>query len=1249
MSNTVKHVSVRFAWHDDNWSGKICVDPKRNIYCRGNYSLLTARIQRRIKLEIEEDYRGQEISNALKEQQYLPPCYWCINALGNKDYLVKDTHPFGDFKGWLADAFRREVPPLEWSLDRFSVFTWYFRLGFAEDDYQRYVPIPELERRVKEYLEAIQEDKSIAFFYTNFSNPITGDDYKYLLLGAGLVRGKNEPQEYKIPDELHDKTQSLPHMENTPKLAWQLQILLEPNLSFVLPYHEYIAWFEEADEIEKGERWKQLKDIAIPVEESTIVDHFKYVSRLLPSDKCIYLLYLIRKSLEKMKGHGIVQYSKLEAIEKKLESLLQIAWKERGEYPGFKIAVQVFLARAQIFGKKFKSVTRKVEEYIKQNFGSVEEFFKARKYPNASTSVSNALRIIERDKDRIEFLSLFEFTAQQFRNILKILDKVGLETAKKNPYVLLENYHFDEKDHWRMDESDYGISLFQFDTALIPDPKYVDREISYDALSPERLRCVITKILKDTGQREGVSYLTREEIIQNIKEYPLYYITEKLSIDAHTLSKYEKQAVFKDKFLIKKSIVDGEVDYQLREIEEIEKAIERFVDRLSRKEHSLAENDTIDVQNIVKDEHKRFKDKLNVETEKLFLDERNELYPNTLKSGLFVLSGKAGSGKTTAVINLITKFRKDRKLPIYVFTPTGKASLVILNRLKELDLHREKQIYVSTIHRFLYRGFFDYRLATGERAREIRRLRDLIDKILNGKLWLLKEFRLLAERWKSNPKVVIIDEASMVDEILLFTLLSLINPDVLEHLIVVGDERQLPPIGIGKPLVDTIFYVKKIGLEEKTMRLESNLRFDPTTRLGKFSDLFGGEEQPFPTEIEDALGTQKDNADKDDTLETRYYMDEQDLKNIVLKQLYQVGDGLINDSIFDVFKEIFEMGGTLNLDSVQILSPRRMGDFGSQAINMNVVLDGNVEFLPGTKLICEHNIYHNLKDRRGWRRILGLANGSIGYIEGEREISFDDIETLKAEYIDDIYAQRSIEFLERKIEKEIFRKEGDRRIDLGYAITVHKSQGSDFDHVLLVLSDLTPFTTRELLYTAFTRPRKKLHLLIHDKLRDNLPIILSNAYENSSIERRKTLLFGHKTSPFKPYLMTRKDGKTIELRSKIECIIAKALDENEIHFEPEPKEFLQEFRLIPDFKLFVNDNVYYWEHLGLMKNISYRERWYRKLEIYKKIGISGTLITTSESEEKANVEQNIKKILDDIKSMKLRKTEGGYSAHHYYI
>ena len=310
------------------------------------------------------------------------------------------------------------------------------------------------------------------------------------------------------------------------------------------------------------------------------------------------------------------------------------------------------------------------------------------------------------------------------------------------------------------------------------------------------------------------------------------------------------------------------------------------------------------------------------------------------------------------------------------------------------------------------------------------------------------------------------------------------------------------------------------------------------------------------------------------------------------------------------------------------------------AINRNVVLDRVFDYAPKTKLICEENMYFNTRGGRA----LGLANGSIGYIKHYGYVYFEDISELFEDY-----PYEDVMRLVRKLRASVYRpSETERNIDFGYAITAHKAQGSDFEHVILTLSQMSPFITRELLYTALTRPREKLHLVVHNDLKDELPLVLTKVYSNSSVEQRKTLLFGHKTSPFKPYKLTLKNKQTIEVDSKIERIFAQILDKLDIEFEHGPKEFLAEYHVVPDFKLHINDKDYYLEHLGRMDNLKYRERWLRKFETYKKLGIADIMITTTESQEKTDVEENVKKIIDDLKSGRLRQTEG-YSYHHYEI
>ena len=210
----VKHATIRFAWHDSKWNGTVCRDPERNIYCTGCYSLLSPRIQRRIDLNKEQKYRGQKVSKIQKEETYVPPCYWCLNALGDSECTVDDPHPFADTERRFSSEFAK-VPPLKYNLNKFCVFSWNFKLGYAEKgSYERYVPPEELEERTKQYLNELEKGKSIVFFYANYSNPITADHYRYLLLGAGVVRDTKEPQEYNIPKRLVERIRSQRGMAN---------------------------------------------------------------------------------------------------------------------------------------------------------------------------------------------------------------------------------------------------------------------------------------------------------------------------------------------------------------------------------------------------------------------------------------------------------------------------------------------------------------------------------------------------------------------------------------------------------------------------------------------------------------------------------------------------------------------------------------------------------------------------------------------------------------------------------------------------------------------------------------------------------------------------------------------------------------------------------------------------------------------------------------------------------------------------
>ena len=80
----------------------------------------------------------------------------------------------------------------------------------------------------------------------------------------------------------------------------------------------------------------------------------------------------------------------------------------------------------------------------------------------------------------------------------------------------------------------------------------------------------------------------------------------------------------------------------------------------------------------------------------------------------------------------------------------------------------------------------------------------------------------------------------------------------------------------------------------------------------------------------------------------------------------------------------------------------------------------------------------------------------------------------------------------------------------------------------------------------------------------------------------------------------------------------------------------------------INNQTYYLEHLGLMNKKSYRERWHRKFQTYAKLNLADVLITTCES-AMPNIEENIRNLINDVKTNNLETTEGSYSYHHYEL
>lgn len=229
-----------------------------------------------------------------------------------------------------------------------------------------------------------------------------------------------------------------------------------------------------------------------------------------------------------------------------------------------------------------------------------------------------------------------------------------------------------------------------------------------------------------------------------------------------------------------------------------------------------------------------------------------------------------------------------------------------------------------------------------------------------------------------------------------------------------------------------------------------------------------------------------------------------------------------------------------------------------------------------------------------------------------------------------------------------FGDEGANPLELAYALTVHKTQGSEFGISFLVLPNPCWLLSRELLYTALTRHKDRLVVLHQGPLTDFRRFA---GEEYSDIARRMTNLF---TDPMPREVIVGKESRFLEaglihrtergdlVRSKSELVIADKLHSRGIEYAYEQPLTLGEGRVrYPDFT--IADHArginFYWEHLGLLDDPGYRARWERKRSEYLAAGIlswedgggpEGTLIETRDDPGGGLDAARIAKLIDDV-------------------
>jgi ATP-dependent exoDNAse (exonuclease V) alpha subunit len=497
---------------------------------------------------------------------------------------------------------------------------------------------------------------------------------------------------------------------------------------------------------------------------------------------------------------------------------------------------------------------------------------------------------------------------------------------------------------------------------------------------------------------------------------------------------------------------------------------------------------------------------------------------------------------------------------------------------------------------------------------------------------------------KVTVENLIIDESSMLDLKKFAFLLSIIKvtEKYPKRIILVGDENQLPPIGFGKPFHDVIEYVQQADKYSANhyINLVSNCRQENDENILKLAEAFTektrGYEEAFNlidsgegkkseglfvyewnnqeelnTKIKNALNmvfdfeaVKKDEEPKDDFERLN-----------LLYGLYP--NGYVNNTDYKFAK-------TLNLERLQVLTPYRAGYFGTLGLNRFIQSNYRLRdmkddkyFNHADKLIRLRNWYWG----KGKDRKLVLSNGSIGVVVVGRE--------------------RKYYFRDKA--KPIFKIDDEENFDLAYTITVHRSQGSDFKNVFMVVPQKQTLLSKELLYTALTRSKYRLFIFVQ-KSEDNL---LMKAKNNSHLLHRNTSIFKEPVDKKGRYFP--EPGK--EVASKIEFIIYKALQKSGLKFKHEEPLALakRKYKIRPDFTIFLKDGKkIFWEHLGMLDTRKYYNDWLTRRKDYADHALEDALITTDDLNGVSD--EKIDKLIENIRGVKLKITAGSkFSNHHYEL
>lgn len=1232
-----RHLSIRVPWHDRGWDGTICASAKGNASC-----LVLREVRESRDDEAEQLDGGKTILELQEQNRPMPAC------LGERGTFMSAfpfdravAHPYASFS-----PAHKHIKPATFHHPAYSAATIPFRWMMRDSAFElaQEFELDVDERREPEggwlgsntwvqnydnqrgllnaFFSAVEPAKSLCFFYAKQA-PLS-DTEDRVLVGVGRVLELGPLVDYVAqPGELNS-------------YVWDRAVVhsIRPHGSegFLLPYAEILARSAEDESLDLSEF------VAVPPKDRRA--EFSYAGEHVTHDGAIAALLSCKAVLERWASHSTTS---LEPTLQWIDSCLGELWTLRGPTPGlgavlaahgFEHAHSLAAEVTNRLGEN-ESPWPLLDSLLADPEPLPFELAK-RLSPMKRAAWANIKDTKPEARALLELLARFEITPAQATRFWLSENRhdAGIDCTDadllENPYLL---YELDRR-------SPEPISLLTVDRGVfpapvvrsahpLPPPSAVD-----DALDARRMRSLAVGVLEDAAE-EGHTLRSRGDVVRKIREQPL---DPACPVDQHTFDVAE--ATFAPA-VVKVDMADGSPAYQLDRLNETARIIRKTVTkRLKADRHELDVDWRAELDARLQDPRPG-----DQEREEIARSEKAAALAELAAARFAVLIGPAGTGKTT-LLQTLGNHPSVKAAGVLLLAPTGKAR-VRLQTTTGLDAQTVAQFLAG---RGRYDGDTGAYLVTGENQFD-------------------------------GAKTVIVDEASMLTEEMLASLIDSLKG--VDRLILVGDPRQLPPIGAGRPFVDIVAYLAPENVEsmppprvasgyvELTVKRRHAAEgvLDTDRDDVQLADWFSG--APVAPGEDDVFVRALENGTSQ-TLRFVRWDEAADLREVLLDAIA----GELNlDGRDDVDGFAKTLGGSeyegriyfhrgkgpaKAAEAWQILSPVGGLPHGVRDINRLVQLtfrSGDLERArdPQNKKIPrplgpEDIVYGDkvINIRNGWKRgksvypqegaLEYVANGEIGIAVGTfaRKGWTTRPKTLEVEFS----SQPDVAY---KFYGSELQAEGEPRLQLAYAVTVHKAQGSEFETCLLVLPEESRILSRELIYTALTRQKKRI-VILHQGDRSELKRFASDYF--SETKRRLTNLF----APPSPVLirdrffeekLIHRSGRGEPMRSKSEVIIADALAAAKVPYEYETPLILGGERRSPDFTIEDPDTgrTYYWEHCGMLTDAGYARRWQAKQQWYRENGVlpeeegggpQGTLVVTEDDEKGGFDSAAVHKKIEDL-------------------